>query len=183
MTIKDVISKAGSFAVKGISMITEANLSTCLKVGVLVGSAAVSIWLSLKKFRDKRRAYKHANEPTNAFEEGLDLNFKDLRKQKELDPKTMKKVKKALQKDLGLGREKNRSKNSSKSYRNTNFENIDCSSFGKGTNYERAQKESSTILNDLGRFINSYAVRACAEKNRVARPWGERQDIYKMWTS
>ena len=185
MTIKDLGKTLVNGCIKVGKKIIDANIMTCLKVGVVVGSAVVSIWLSLKKFKDKSKLYKAQRQPESATEEGLDINYKDLRKQKDLHRSTSKKLRKELERDL-----RPRKKNSNKR-RNINFDSIELDEFEKrenydsSRNYERAKGASKDILSTLKDFMRSSRDYRDYENERDndETDWMDRMDLREIWNN
>lgn len=90
MTIKEgfkvVYTTMKTLGSKAISAIANASIGSLIKVGVLTGTIVVSVYLAVKKLRDKMRAIRHIkngtrhpNDKAAAADVGTDTQYDSVR--------------------------------------------------------------------------------------------------------
>lgn len=95
MAMKTAVVTGGKKIVKAL---LNANIVNICKVGILIGSAALTVIAVLRYMKQKRRVYSN-EEGKSTTDRALQLNYSDLRNLNELHP-MMHDVKKRLTKDL-----------------------------------------------------------------------------------
>ena len=112
MTIKEFVSKIAVVLGKSVNTIYKsilnANLLGLVKFGIIAGVSIATVILIFKYLKMKKKAYTNESEKTTV-DRALQVNYADVRNQKELHP-LMKKVKKNLKKDLKPRTKKNNKK-------------------------------------------------------------------------
>ena len=93
---KEVVCIAAAKAVEGFLAL---SLTEVAKVGILVGAAAVTVYGVYKFFKNKKKVMNDENQK-NPYEKVRDVDYADVRNQKQLHPTVKKAVKKAFKKEL-----------------------------------------------------------------------------------
>lgn len=108
------VTEIGALLVKGAkaagAFIMGANVTTLVSAGIAVGVIAVAAYGVIKYVRDRKAAYTdEANK--SVVDRSLQLNFQDVRNQKELHP-LMQSVRKQMIKDLYPKKSQKKKRNS-----------------------------------------------------------------------
>lgn len=102
MTVSEFISKLGlvigKSADKIIGAIMKADLISLIKFGTVIGASIATVYMIFRYFKMRKKVYSD-KKTKDAVDDGLDLNYADVRKQDKLNP-LMKKVRKNLTKHL-----------------------------------------------------------------------------------
>ena len=112
MSVKEFIAKIAATLGKSVDKIAKAvmnaNLVGLIRFGIVIGVGVVTVIAIYKFLKMKKHVYTD-NTNKDVVDEGLDLNYADVRNQKELHP-LMKKVRRNLNKELKPRKKKSASK-------------------------------------------------------------------------
>ena len=137
--------------------ILKADLVSLIKFGIVAGVGIATIVLIFKFIRDKKKSYSN-EEDTSLVDRALELNFNDLRQQEELHP-LMKKVHKAMNKELKPRKVKSSKRKSLKRKRNKDI-----------IEQLLERRRSRTINDELDKFLASIPEMEEFEREVVKYP-------------